>query len=212
MRTILFQGDSITDCGRSREGTPEVMRPADYGFGYPNLVSGTLLAANPGEYQCIDRGVSGNRVVDLYARWKMDALNLKPDMISILIGVNDVWHEFSRGNGVETARYAQIYRMLLAWTKEVLPEVKLMIMEPFMLISEVGGEDFLADVKDHARAAREVAEEFDAVFVPLQDKFDAAAKLAPNSYWLFDGVHPTPAGHRIIADEWLKAAEPLLKW
>ena len=211
MRTILFQGDSITDCGRSREATLEVTRPADFGFGYPNLVTGTLLAANPGEYQCIDRGVSGNRVVDLYARWKMDALNLKPDMISILIGVNDVWHEFSRGNGVETERYAEIYRMLLAWTRKVLPEVKLMILEPFALESEVVSPEFLADVKDHAAAAKAVAEEFNAVFVPLQDKLDAAAKLAPNSYWLFDGVHPTPAGHRLIADEWLKASESLLK-
>ena len=211
MRTILFQGDSITDCGRSREATLEVTRPADFGFGYPNLVTGTLLAANPGEYQCIDRGISGNRVVDLYARWKIDALNLKPDMISILIGVNDVWHEFSRGNGVETERYAEIYRMLLAWTRKVLPEVKLMILEPFALESEVVSPEFLADVKDHAAAAKAVAEEFNAVFVPLQDKLDAAAKLAPNSYWLFDGVHPTPAGHRLIADEWLKASESLLK-
>ena len=211
MRTILFQGDSITDCGRSREATLEVTRPADFGFGYPNLVTGTLLAANPGQYQCIDRGISGNRVVDLYARWKIDALNLKPDLISILIGVNDVWHEFSRGNGVETERYAEIYRMLLAWTRKVLPEVKLMILEPFALESEVVSPEFLADVKDHAAAAKAVAEEFNAVFVPLQDKLDAAAKLAPNSYWLFDGVHPTPAGHRLIADEWLKASESLLK-
>ena len=211
MRTILFQGDSITDCSRSREATLDVTRPVDFGCGYPNLVTGTLLAANPGQYQCFDRGISGNRVVDLYARWKIDALNLKPDMISILIGVNDVWHEFSRGNGVETERYAEIYRMLLAWTRKVLPEVKLMILEPFALESEVVSPEFLADVKDHAAAAKAVAEEFNAVFVPLQDKLDAAAKLAPNSYWLFDGVHPTPAGHRLIADEWLKASESLLK-
>ena len=86
-----------------------------------------------------------------------------------------------------------------------------MILEPFALESEVVSPEFLADVKDHAAAAKAVAEEFNAVFVPLQDKLDAAAKLAPNSYWLFDGVHPTPAGHRLIADEWLKASESLLK-
>ncbi|MBE6366349.1 MAG: lysophospholipase [Lentisphaerae bacterium] len=209
MKTILFQGDSITDCGRSREA--EINRPAHLGYGYPNFVSGRLLLNNPeAMYRCIDKGISGNRVVDLYARWKIDALNFSPDIISILIGVNDVWHEFGHQNGVECERFEQVYRMLLSWTKEVLPEVKLLIMEPFALLSDVVDEEFLQEVKARAAIARKVAAEFDAIFLPLQDKLDAAAKLAPNSYWLWDGVHPSPAGHQLIADAWLEAAKPIL--
>ena len=210
MKTILFQGDSITDCSRNRESA--INMPAHLGYGYPNLISGELLLEHAEDmYQCINKGISGNRVVDLYARWKIDALNFKPDIISILIGVNDVWHEVERQNGVEADRFEQIYRMLLTWTKEVLPDVKFIIMEPFALPSSVVCENFLPEVKLRAAAAKKIAGEFGAVFLPLQDKLDAAAKRAPNSYWLWDGVHPTAAGHRLIADEWLKAAAPLLQ-
>ena len=136
MKTVLFQGDSITDCGRNKES--EINMAAHLGFGYPNLVGGKLLFDHAGEmYRCINKGISGNRVVDLYARWKIDALNFSPDVISILIGVNDVWHEVSRQNGVENERFEQIYRMLLEWTKTVLPDVKLILMEPFALLSDV---------------------------------------------------------------------------
>ena len=210
MKTILFQGDSITDCSRNRESA--INMPAHLGYGYPNLISGKLLLEHAEDiYQCINKGISGNRVVDLYARWKIDALNFKPDIISILIGVNDVWHEVERQNGVEADRFEQIYRMLLTWTKEVLPDVKFIIMEPFALPSSVVCENFLPEVKLRAAAAKKIAGEFGAVFLPLQDKLDAAAQRAPQSYWLWDGVHPTAAGHRLIADEWLKAAAPLLQ-
>ena len=210
MRTILFQGDSITDCRRDREA--EVNMPWHLGYGYANMISSRLLLNDPGaEYRCINRGISGNRVVDLYARWKVDALNFRPDVISILIGVNDVWHEFSSQNGVENDRFEEVYRMLLNWTKQVLPDVKLLIMEPFALLSDVVDEAFLAEVKERAKVAAKLASEFNAVYLPLQDKLDAAAQIAPNSYWLFDGVHPTAAGNQLIADAWLAAAKPLLE-
>ena len=210
-KTILFQGDSITDAGRSRE--PQSMTNQGLGTGYPMLVAARINADAPGAgYTVINRGISGNRVVDLYARWKIDALNLKPDVISILIGVNDTWHEFGAHNGVEPERFELIYRMMLEWTKKVLPEVKLVIMEPFALrTDEVVSEDFFNDVKVLAAISRKIAGEFDAVFVPLQDKFDAAAKLAPNTYWLFDGVHPTVAGHQLIAEAWMNAAGKLME-
>ncbi len=211
MKTIVFQGDSITDCSRYRE-VEQLYAPSKLGCGYTNLITSRLLLDNPDKmYDCINRGISGHRVVDLYARWKIDTLNFKPDMISVLIGVNDVWHEASRQNGVECDRFEQVYTMLLEWTKSVLPDVKLLIMEPFALLSDVVDENFLAEVKLRAAASRRVAEKFDAVFLPLQDKLDAATKLAPSNYWLYDGVHPAPAGNQLIADAWLEAAKPLLK-
>ena len=106
MKTILFQGDSITDAGRARDNDSNV------GIGYPVLVKGTLGFEHPGEYTFLNRGISGNRVVDVYARIKSDIINLKPDVMSILIGVNDVWHEFSRKNGVDAEKFEKVYSML----------------------------------------------------------------------------------------------------
>jgi len=131
---VLFQGDSITDAGRGR-GEQEIANSSlGLGFGYPLLTSARLRVMYPdADIQCLNRGISGNRVVDLYARWKMDCLNLNPDILSILIGVNDTWHEFGNRNGVEVPRYEMVYRMLLQWTKDVLPETKIILIEPFVL-------------------------------------------------------------------------------
>lgn len=127
MKRILFQGDSITDCGRVREDNVHV------GSGYALLVKSQLGFENPGEYEFYNRGISGNRIVDLYARIKRDIINLAPDYISILIGVNDVWHEFSMDNGVDADKFEKIYCMLIEEIREALPNVKIMIMEPFCL-------------------------------------------------------------------------------
>ena len=137
-KVILFQGDSITDAGRNREQQGVVNGPyGGTGYGYPLFASARLLADQPqAGLQFYNLGISGNRVVDLYARWKIDALNIKPDILSILIGVNDTWHEKARQNGVEVPRYEMIFRMLLEWTKKELPETKLVLMEPFVFLSE----------------------------------------------------------------------------
>lgn len=209
MKTVVFQGDSITDFNRSRDNSWS--ESGDLGFGYANLAVSRWRFDNPGkEVKFVNTGISGNRVTDLYARWKADTLNYNPSVISILIGVNDVWHEFSHQNGVETPRFKQIYELMLKWTKEVLPEVKLVLMEPFALSSSIVTPEFRANVEEHAAAVKEVAAEFGAIFVPLQAKFDAGVKLAPESFWLYDGVHPAPAGHQLIAEEWLKVVSPLL--
>ena len=119
MKTILFQGDSITDAGRSRENDENM------GVGYPTMVAGELGYENPGEYRFLNRGISGNRSVDLYARIKSDIICLKPDVMSILIGVNDVWHELDSGNGVDGDKYFMIYSLLLKEIKEALPLTKI---------------------------------------------------------------------------------------
>ncbi len=200
---ILFQGDSITDCGRGRDiNEPNVA----LGGGYPQMIAARLLSTRVEQnYQIYNRGISGNRVVDLYARWKIDALNLSPDVISILIGVNDTWHEFGSKNGVEPERYEKIYRELLSWTLDVLPKTKLILCEPFVLACGAVTPDWLPEINERRRIVRELAAEFSAIFVPFQSVLDRAVQKAPPEYWLRDGVHPTYAGHALLTDAWLDA-------
>lgn len=207
---IVFQGDSITDAGRSREELPANI---GLGSGYPYLVSANLLCNDAARnWQIYNRGISGNRVVDLYARWKIDALNLKPDILSILIGVNDTWHEMARQNGVEVPRYEMIYRMLLEWTKKELPGTKIVLLEPFVFRSEVVEENWIEEIDARRAVVKKLSEEFDTLFIPLQSLLDEALKKNSNTlYWLRDGVHPTSAGHQLIADAWLKATEGIRK-
>lgn len=202
MQTILFQGDSITDAGRSREDD------FNLGRGYPVLVSASLGFSNPGEYKFYNRGISGNRIVDVYARIKSDILNIKPDVMSILIGVNDVWHEVSHSNGVDACKFEKIYSMLIEEIKEELPDIKIIILAPFVLktgATEEKWDYFISEVTKRCVAAKNVADKYNLAYVSLQDKFDEASKLAPANYWLGDGVHPTFSGHELIKNEWLKA-------
>lgn len=197
MKTFLFQGDSITDAGRVRDSF------YDLGNGYPLLFAANYNKNNPETFTFINRGISGNRSVDLYARIKFDLINLKPDYLTILIGVNDVWHELNDKNGVETKKFKKIISMLIEEVKEVLPSIKIIMLEPFVLkgpATEEKWDLFDSGVREKAVAIKEIANEFGLTFVPLQDKFDEAAKKAPATYWLADGVHPAPAGHQIIAD------------
>ncbi len=207
MIRILFQGDSITDAGRDRGNA------GDLGRGYPLLVESTMGFEAPGEYQFLNRGIGGDRVTDLYARIKVDIINLKPDVMSILVGVNDVWHELKNGrDGVDEVKYFKIYSMLIEEIKAALPEVKIMILEPFVLKASATEEEwdtFRDEVHKRAKKAREIAEKYDLVFIALQDKFDEAAQKCPANYWLRDGVHPTPKGHELIKREWIKAYETM---
>ena len=204
---ILFQGDSITDAGRSRENNDGL------GLGYPHLIKAALGFAEPGKHEIFNRGISGNRVVDLYARIKADIINLKPDVMSILIGVNDVWHEFHESpNGVDADKYFKIYDMLISEVKAALPDIKIMIMEPFVLkacATEDKWDDFDKEVKKRAEMAKKIADKYNLPFMPLQDGFDALCKKAEPGYWLKDGVHPTEMGHEFIKNEWLKLFETL---
>ena len=197
MKTFLLQGDSITDAGRSRENN------AARGHGYPTLIAAELMYDNPGQFNVINRGISGNRVVDLYARIKKDFLNLKPDYLSILIGVNDVWHDYgAEPNGVSDERFRKVYDLLIEELKAELPDLKIYILEPFVLrasATEDRWEDFDREVRLRAKSALWIAEKHGLPFVALQDKFDAACEKCEPSYWLGDGVHPTAAGHELIA-------------
>ena len=208
---ILFQGDSITDCDRNRQVHIR------QGFGYATMVQGELGYTCPGEYDFQNRGISGNRIVDVYARIKADIINLKPDYMSLLIGVNDVWHELGGNNGVAPEKFEKIYGMLIEEIKEALPDIKIMLMEPFVLqgpatYSEEDPtvwERFDSLVRANAAAAKRVAEKYDLPFIELQAGFDALTEKAPAAYWLADGVHPTAAGHCFIKEQWLKTFKTL---
>lgn len=202
MKTILFQGDSITDAGRDKANDVHL------GFGYATLVKGTIGLDFPNKYTFINRGISGNRIVDVYTRIKNDILNLKPDIMSILIGVNDVWHEINHQNGVDAEKFFKIYDMLIEEIKKELPDIKIMILEPFVLKASATEENwdlFKSEVKLRAEKAKEIAKKHNLKFIPLQEKLGEAAKNAPNDYWLIDGVHPSACGHEIIKREWVKA-------
>lgn len=206
MRKILFQGDSITDAERSRDND------ADRGIGYPTLVSAELGYLQPDVYEFINRGISGNRSIDLLARVKSDIINQKPDIMSILIGVNDVWHEFMYQNGIDAKRYEKYYTMIIEEVTEALPDIKIMILEPFVLKgsgTEEHWDTFRNEVEKRAEASKNIAERFGLKFVPLMKKFDKASTAASSGYWLADGVHPTSAGHELIAREWIKAFKEL---
>ena len=205
--TILFQGDSITDCGRSRDaaGTPNDL--CGLGQGYAMMAGAELLSTRPVDaLRVFNRGISGNRVVDLYARIQGDILNLKPAVLSILIGVNDTWHGKNPdwSNGVSIPKYERIYRDLLNEVREALPNVKFVLCEPFVLRCGVVRDDWVEEIDERRAVVAKLAEEFGAVLVPFQSMFDEAVNLAPPEYWAADGVHPSAAGHLLMAKCWLE--------
>ena len=145
--------------------------------------------------------------MDIYARMKRDILNLKPDFMSILVGVNDAWHELDFGNGVSTEKFQRIYRMLLTEIREALPETRILLLEPYVMpgcATEKYLERFTAEVADRAEAVRLLAKEFDLPFIPLQKPLEELTRQAPAEYWLVDGVHPNVPFHQYIADRWLE--------
>lgn len=201
---ILFQGDSITDAGRYTDvGTG--VRDSSLGAGYVKLISTRLLCDSPEKnYEIINRGISGNRIVDLYARWKADCINLAPDVLTILIGVNDTWHERGGQNGVEVPRYERFYRELIEWTLSALPNIKIILMTPFANPVNDHIASFFPEVNERQAVVEKLAKEFSLPCVKLHENFEAANARAPMEYWTPDGVHPSGAGHQLIADAWLK--------
>lgn len=203
--TILFQGDSITDAGRSRENASAVNDQAAMGSGYAWLAGVELLVDRPkAELKIYNRGISGNKVFQLADRWQTDCLDLKPNLLSILIGVNDFWHTLN-GNFKGTVEiYEHDYRALLDRTRQALPKVKFVICEPFVLRCGAVNDKWFPEFDSYRAAARRVAQAHHAVFVPFQAMFDEAIKYAPPQHWAADGVHPTSAGASLMAHAWLR--------
>ena len=205
---ILFYGDSITDAGRDYTllHGEEAM-----GKGYVKYVAAGLKERGFSDEDMINRGISGHRIVDLYARIKADCWNHEPDFISILIGVNDVWHEIANKNGVELDRFEKMYRILIEDTKKALPNVKMMLCEPFVLEGTETSNYFdqFMEVYKYAEVVKKLAEEYGLYFLPLQEQLSKAAANATAAEYLRDGVHPAKAGAELIASEWLKAFDKI---
>lgn len=200
---VLFQGDSITDGNRGRSADPNHI----LGHGYAFVIASRVGAAFPERrLEFMNRGVSGNTVLDLEKRWQKDMLDLRPDILSVLIGVNDA------GKYVPLDEYERVYDRLLTAARTANPKIRFVLCEPFMLpTGPKAGEQAARreDVKRRALVVAKLAEKYDAVFVKLQEVFDEACKRAPGEYWIWDGVHPTYSGHQLVADAWEKAVREM---
>ncbi len=204
--TVLLQGDSITDAGRNKGRENNVNDIGAMGHGYALLIMAGLLGKqHDPELKIYNRGISGHKVFQLAERWDKDCLELKPDLVSILIGVNDIWHKLDGRYDGTIEIYERDYRALLERTRQALPEVKFVICEPFVLRCGAVNDKWFPDFDGYRAAAKRVATDFQTVFVPFQTMFDKAIQDAPPEYWAADGVHPTLAGAQLMAQAWLEA-------
>ena len=204
--TILFQGDSITDAGRQNRQQPNPNEQASMGNGYASIAAAALLTSRPGlNLSIYNRGISGNKVHQLAARWQKECLDYQPDVLSILIGVNDIWHGLNGMYDGTVQTYEDDYRKLIQRSKKNLPEVKLVICEPFVLKCGAVNDKWFPEFDGYRAAAKKIANENHATFVPFQSMFDEAVKYAEAKHWAGDGVHPSPHGASLMAHFWIQA-------
>ena len=196
---ILFQGDSITDGNRGRSADPNHI----LGHGYAFIIAAKHGAAFPeSKLEFFNRGNSGNTVLDLEKRWQKDTLDLKPDVLSILIGVND------KGRGVPLEVYEHTYDKIITDAKAANPQLKLVLCEPFVvnhLATDAQHGSPNADIVKRQEIVARLAKKHGAALVHFQAALDAATARAPAAHWIWDDVHPTYSGHQILADEWERA-------
>lgn len=205
---ILFQGDSITDAGRKKE-SKDVNDAVSLGRGYACEATSQLLVQHADKGLSVyNRGISGNKVYQLAERWDADCLQIKPNVLSILVGVNDYWHKHLGKYDGTLDTYRKDYDALLKRTREALPNVQLIIGEPYTVNHVKSVDDtWFPEFDEYRKVARELANTYDAVFVPYQDVYNKALEKAPGSYWTADGVHPTLAGAQLMAQAWLEAVK-----
>jgi len=202
--TVLFQGDSITDAGRSREHAGEANVQPALGKGYAWMAASALLTGRASdEFQIFNRGISGHKVFQLADRWDKDCLDMKPDVLSILIGVNDIWH--SRGGNYDgtVEVYERDFHALVERTRAALPELRVVLCEPFVLRCGAIDDSWFPEFDHYRAAARRVSDTHKTAWVPFQTMFDEAVKYAPPKHWAGDGVHPSPAGAALMAQAWI---------
>ncbi len=210
-KKILFQGDSITWNGRKDS------EPYTLGAGYAAMVAGELAVDYPDEYEFINRGVCGDKIVDVYKRIKKDFINLKPDYASIYVGFNDVCMEATENNGVDTEKFEMVYCMLLDEIYEALPNIKLMLIAPYFFDKTSAlttdapekSEMVKKGIMEKVEAVRRIAKKYNIPHIELQDAFDEMMEKTPATVWSGDGAHPTVCGHEIIKRLWLETFEKI---
>ena len=210
---ILFQGDSITDGGRWQNSN-------DWnhlvGQSYPYLISAKIGYNYPKRnLQFFNRGISGNTVTGLKARWQKDCLDLKPDILSILVGINDVSAAIQSGSDAAAVKsYEENYRRILQQAREANPSLLLVLCDPFVFnLAKIAPvfDSYSSQVEMREKVVKQLAVEFDAIHITLGQKFKQAEKLAPVAHWSWDGIHPMPAGHELIAEAWIAATSKILE-
>ncbi len=207
---ILFQGDSITDAGRDKKDFADRANNArQLGNGYPFVIGGELLRDYPTkELKIFNRGISGNKVPNLQERWQKDCLDLKPAMLSILIGVNDIWHKMNGRYDGTVDDYRTGFTELVESTRKELPNIRLVICEPFALRCGAVKDSWFPEFDERRKVAAEVASAAEAIWVPFQEMFDTAiASGTEATVWAADGVHPTMAGHVLMAETWRQCVD-----
>lgn len=217
-KSILFQGDSITDFGRNRA---DKAANSGLGSGYVQLIAARLLCEHP-DWEIYNRGVSGNRILDMYARWEEDTMNLDFDILSIFNGINDVGFGLRLQCGASAAKYEKMYDLLIEETLERKKNISLVLCEPFVMkmpkVWDKYGTDiydnfdvWYANVCERGEIVKKLAAKYNAIFVPLRSVMDDACKVAPAAHWSQDCIHPSAPGCELIARAWLDAAAPLLR-
>lgn len=198
---VLFQGDSITDAGRSREDD------AQLGYGYVNYIAAWLSARYPERrLTFLNRGISGNRIYDMEAHWTEDCIALQPDWLSILIGINDTWRRYDSNTPSPIVDFEASYRRMLDRTKAET-HAQVILLEPFVLPTPPDRVTWREDLDPRIDVVRRVARDYGAIFVPYDGLFAAAATRREPSFWAGDGVHPSQPGHALMAQAWIKAVE-----
>ena len=203
MERIVFFGDSLTDMGRCR--TCGDAQPYALGTGFVALVAAELSLKNPSGYEIINRGDSGNRITQLYARIKKDVWDFNPNVLNILIGTNDNNHELN-DNGVELSRWEKIYRAIIEETQERLPKTKIILCAPYVIRGTRTAEEYEREmgVRPYAKKAEELAREYGLTFIDFQKPFDEFIAIYGDSALCYDNCHPSIVGSAIMAKEWLK--------
>jgi lysophospholipase L1-like esterase len=202
-QTIVFTGDSITDAGRRERA----YRP--FGNGYAHFTAYYLLARYPQfNFRIINTGINGNTVCDLEQRWKRDCLEHRPDVLSVLIGINDIWRIHTPGReaeGVALALYEKTYSKLLSQVKQQ-GDCQIVLMEPFMFCEDTDNPMF-GHLLDYINVVHSLAEQFDALIVPLQAAINKSIKTIASDKWSDDTVHPYVWTHAWISQRWIEATK-----
>jgi len=204
---ILFQGDSITDAGRDYGDMHNL------GNGYPKYTAELIKNRHPEtEFEFVNLGISGHRAENLRERWQRDCIDIQPDVVSILIGVNDTWHNSGFFGGTEpnwmpNEYFEECYRSILTDIKEKT-NAKIIMIEQFLLYTP--DKDFFhVDLDAKIQITRKLAREFADVFIPMDGLFASHCVGTEPTKWAADGVHPTEAGARLIAGYYADAFDKI---